>query len=109
MLILRKLDDLWWWCWALVIFDGMTAGIVITHAAVGLPEGSAALAVVGLRSNQRFFAGLYLVGLAKTPPGEPSRNRRELRLPARVRTIRTAVSESHRTRRSRPSTNPVER
>ena len=23
VLVLRKLEDLWWWCWAFVIFDGL--------------------------------------------------------------------------------------
>jgi len=71
VLILRKLDDLWWWCWALVIFDGMTAVIVITHAAVGLPEGSAAWPWWVFGATSALFAGLYLVGLAKTGQEKP--------------------------------------
>jgi hypothetical protein len=71
VLILRKLDDLWWWCWALVIFDGMTAVIVIAHAAVGLPEGSAAWPWWVIGATSAFFAGLYLVGLAKTGQEKP--------------------------------------
>ena len=71
VLILRKLDDLWWWCWALVIFDGMTAVIVITHAAVGLPEGSAAWPWWVFGATSALFAGVYLVGLAKTGQEKP--------------------------------------
>jgi hypothetical protein len=71
VLILRKLDDLWWWCWALVIFDGVTAVIVITHAAVGLPEGSAAWPWWVFGATSASFAGLYLVGLAKTGQEKP--------------------------------------
>jgi len=71
VLILRKLDDLWWWCWALVIFDGMTAVIVITHAAVGLPDGSAAWPWWVFGATSALFAGVYLVGLAKTGQEKP--------------------------------------
>ena len=71
VLILRKLDDLWWWCWALVIFDGMTAVIAITHAAVGLPAGSAAWLWWVFGATSASFTGLYLVGLAKTGQEKP--------------------------------------
>ena len=53
VLILRKLDDLWWWCWAFVIFDGLAAVIVIIHAAVGLPGRIGGVALVGVRSDER--------------------------------------------------------
>lgn len=71
VLILRKLDDLWWWCWAFVIFDGLTAVIVIIHALVGLPEGSAAWPwwVYGVTSA--LFTGLYVAGLARTGQEKP--------------------------------------
>ena len=71
VLILRKLDDLWWWCWAFVIFDGLTAVIVIIHAAVGLPEGSAAWPWWIFGSTSALFTGLYVVGLAKTGQEKP--------------------------------------
>jgi len=71
MLILRKLEDLWWWCWAFVIFDGLSAVVVILHAVVGLPEGSAAWPwwVYGLGSA--VFAALYLSGLARAGQEKP--------------------------------------
>jgi hypothetical protein len=71
VLILRKLEDLWWWCWAFVIFDGLSAVVVILHAVVGLPEGSAAWPwwVYGLGSA--VFAALYLSGLAKAGQEKP--------------------------------------
>jgi hypothetical protein len=71
VLILRKLDDLWWWCWALVIFDGLSAVIVVIHALVGLPEGSATWPwwVYGLTSA--VFTGLYVAGLARTGQEKP--------------------------------------
>jgi hypothetical protein len=71
VLILRKLDDLWWWCWAFVIFDGLTAAIVIIHAAVGLPDGSASWPWWLFGATSAVFTGLYLVGLAKTGQEKP--------------------------------------
>ena len=71
VLILRKLDDLWWWCWAFVIFDGLIAVIVILHATVGLPEGSAAWPWWVFGATSAAFTGLYVAGLAKTGQEKP--------------------------------------
>ena len=53
VLILRKLEDLWWWCWAFVIFDGLTSLIVILHVSTGLPRWIRGVALVGLGSEHR--------------------------------------------------------
>ena len=71
VLILRKLDDLWWWCWAFVIFDGLIAVIVIIHATVGLPEGSAAWPWWVFGATSALFTGLFVVGLAKAGQEKP--------------------------------------
>jgi hypothetical protein len=71
VLILRKLEDLWWWCWAFVIFDGLSAVIVIFHATVGLPEGSAAWPWWVFGATSAVFTGLYVVGLARTGQEKP--------------------------------------
>jgi len=71
VLILRKLDDLWWWCWAFVIFDGLIAVIVIIHAAVGLSEGSAAWPWWVFGATSALFTALFVVGLAKTGQEKP--------------------------------------
>jgi hypothetical protein len=71
VLVLRKLDDLWWWCWAFVIFDGSMAAIVITHATVGLPDGSAAWPWWVFGAISALFTGLFVVGLAKTGQEKP--------------------------------------
>jgi hypothetical protein len=71
VLILRKLDDLWWWCWAFVIFDGLLAVLLIVHVAVGLPDGSAAWPWWMFGATSALFAGLFVVGLAKTGQEKP--------------------------------------
>jgi hypothetical protein len=71
VLILRKLEDLWWWCWAFVIFDGLSAVLVIVHALVGLPEGSAAWPWWVFGGTTALVTGLYVVGLAKTGQEKP--------------------------------------
>jgi hypothetical protein len=71
VLVIRKLDDLWWWCWAFVLFDASVAAIALTHAAVGLPEDSAAWPWLLLGATSAAFAALYLVGLAKAGREQP--------------------------------------
>jgi hypothetical protein len=71
VLVIRKLDDLWWWCWAFVLFDGSVAAIALTHAAVGLPEDAAAWPWWLLGMTSVAFTALYLVGLAKAGREKP--------------------------------------
>jgi hypothetical protein len=71
VLVIRKLDDLWWWCWAFVLFDGSVAVIAISHAAIGLPAGAAAWPWWLFGSTAAVFTALYLVGLAKAGREKP--------------------------------------
>ncbi|MDP9118921.1 MAG: hypothetical protein M3M93_01410 [Actinomycetota bacterium] len=71
VLILRKLDDLWWWVWAFVIFDGLSSVIVIAHASVGVPEGSSGWPWWAYGAISVLFTALYLVGLAKAGQERP--------------------------------------
>jgi hypothetical protein len=71
VLILRKLEDLWWWCWAFVVFDGSVSVISLSHAAVGMPDGSAAWPWWLLGGATGAFTALYLVGLAEAGQEKP--------------------------------------
>ena len=71
ILVIRKLDDLWWWCWAFVLFDGSVTVISLTHAAVGMPEGSAAWPWWLSGATAAVFTALYLVGLARAGGEKP--------------------------------------
>jgi hypothetical protein len=71
VLILRKLDDLWWWVWAFVIFDGLAAVIVLSHAAIGLSEGSSAWPWWLYGATSALFTVLYVIGLAKAGQEKP--------------------------------------
>ena len=71
VLILRKLDELWWWCWAFVAFDGLSALIVILHAVLGLPDGSPAWPWWLYGVGSAAFAGLYLGGIARAGQESP--------------------------------------
>jgi hypothetical protein len=70
VLILRRLEDLWWWCWAFVVFDGSVSVIALSHAAVGLP-GSAEWPWWLLGSTAALFTALYVIGLAKAGQEKP--------------------------------------
>jgi hypothetical protein len=71
VLIIRKLDDLWWWTWAFVLFDGLSALIVILHAVVGLSPGSSAWPWWAYGVGSAAFAVLYVVGLARAGQARP--------------------------------------
>jgi hypothetical protein len=71
VLILRKLDDLWWWCWAFVIFSGLLSVIGIIHVSTGLSDGSAAWPWWLLGATSALFTALYVVGLAKAGQEKP--------------------------------------
>jgi hypothetical protein len=64
VLVIRKLDDLWWWCWAFVLFDGSVSLIALSHAAIGVPDGSASWPWWVFGSLAGAFAAAYLIGLA---------------------------------------------
>jgi hypothetical protein len=70
VLIVRKLDDLWWWSWAIVAFDLLVVVITVLHALAGLPDGSAAwpwwvLAAISAGLTASSLAGLARAGQEK--------------------------------------------
>lgn len=71
VLILRKLDDLWWWCWAFVTLDGISALILVLHAAIGVPSGSEVWPWWVVGATDALFTGLYLGGLARAGQEKP--------------------------------------
>jgi hypothetical protein len=71
VLILRKLDDLWWWTWAIVAFDGLSALIALLHAALGLSPGSSAWPWWLYGVGSAAFAVLYVAGLARAGQEQP--------------------------------------
>lgn len=71
VLIIRKLDEVWWWCWAFVIFDGVSAVVVIVHAAIGVPEGSAVWPWWLYGAVSGLFAAGYVVGVARAGQEKP--------------------------------------
>jgi hypothetical protein len=71
VLIVRKLEDLWWWCWAFVAFDGLTAVIAVLHAVAGVPEGSARWPWWLMGAVSGAFTAAYLGGLARAGQEKP--------------------------------------
>jgi Mg/Co/Ni transporter MgtE len=71
VLIVRKLDDLWWWTWAIVAFDAMVAVILAAHAVVGVPSGSAAWPWWLLAAVSSGFTAAYLAGMARAGQEKP--------------------------------------
>jgi hypothetical protein len=71
VLVAHRIEELWWWSWAVVILEFGAAAVATLHALVGLPAGAAAwpwwlLAGVSLA----LFTGL-LWGLARTGVERP--------------------------------------
>jgi hypothetical protein len=42
VLVLRRIEDLWWWTWTFVILEIFTALVFVLNAIVGLPDGATA-------------------------------------------------------------------
>jgi hypothetical protein len=40
VLIAQRVEELWWWSWVFVIFEGARAAILTLHVIFGLPEGA---------------------------------------------------------------------
>jgi hypothetical protein len=40
VLVIRRIDELWWWAWAYVVVAFGTAAATTLHALVGLPPGA---------------------------------------------------------------------
>jgi hypothetical protein len=71
VLIVRKLEDLWWWTWALIALDGLWAVIAVLHAVVGLPAGSAAWPWWLAGGVSALLTAVYLAGLARAGQEKP--------------------------------------
>ena len=104
----RKLEDLWWWCWAFVIFNGLVSG----SSSCTFPRTARGIRGVALVAWQRAPPpSRRCTSSAWRRPGRRSHSRDPVRgrYVASGRTMTTAVSESHSPRRSRPSTKPADR
>jgi len=71
VLIIRKLDELWWWSWAIVVFDALVAMITVLYPLAGLPEGSAAWPWWTAGGVSAIFAALAVAGLARAGQERP--------------------------------------
>jgi hypothetical protein len=71
VLIVRKLEDLWWWSWAIVLFDGLTAVITVLYALGGLSGASAAWPWWAAGGLSAISAALLLAGMARAGQERP--------------------------------------
>jgi hypothetical protein len=71
VLIVRKIEELWWWTWAMVAFDGIVAIVAVLHAVVGLEDGSAAWPWWVAGCVSAIFAAVYVAGLARAGQEKP--------------------------------------
>ena len=42
VLVVRRIEELWWWSWAFVVVAFGTAAVTTLHALFGIPDGAAA-------------------------------------------------------------------
>ena len=40
VLVGQRVDELYWWCWPFVLFEGARAAILTLHVLFGLPQGA---------------------------------------------------------------------
>ncbi|HZB01742.1 MAG TPA: hypothetical protein VE800_06510 [Actinomycetota bacterium] len=71
VLIVRKLDDLWWWTWSIVVFDLLVAVITVLQPLAGLADGSAAWPWWVAAGVSATLAGLCVAGLARAGQERP--------------------------------------
>jgi hypothetical protein len=65
VLVGHRVQDLWWWCWAFVIFEGAWGLVLTLEAAFGLPPGTGA-GVWWLGAAVAWgFAFAYLWGISR--------------------------------------------
>ena len=65
VLIGHRVQELWWWCWAFVIFEAGWGMILTLEAAFGLPAGSRAAWWWVSAAVAWGFALAYLWGIAR--------------------------------------------
>jgi hypothetical protein len=73
VLVAQRIEDLWWWSWALVVLEGGAAAVKTLHAAFGLPLDAAAWPWWAWALASWAFAFAFLWGIARAgterPPG----------------------------------------
>jgi hypothetical protein len=72
VLVAQRIDELWWWSWAFVIFEFGGAAVGTIHAAFGVPAGAPAWPwwLLAAGSWTLCFAllwGLAVAGAARSP------------------------------------------
>jgi hypothetical protein len=65
ILVVRKLDDIWWWSWSFVLLEIGTLLIAALHLAAGLDPHAQAWPWWALVAATAAFAAGLVVGLAK--------------------------------------------
>ncbi len=71
VLVLRRLEDLWWWTWTFVAAELGLAIVFAFNALLGLPEGAPAWPWWAACAASLGWAGLDVAGLAKTGTERP--------------------------------------
>jgi hypothetical protein len=65
VLVVRRIEDLWWWSWTFVLLEVGTAAVFLVNALLGAADGSPALPWWLLGGVNGAVAALELAGLAK--------------------------------------------
>ena len=72
VLVGHRIEELWWWCWALVILEVGGAAVGSLHLLLGLPEGAAAWPWWLVAGVSWLFAGAFLWGIARAGVEAPT-------------------------------------
>jgi hypothetical protein len=71
VLVLRRIEDLWWWSWTFVFLEAGTAVVFVLNALVGVADGASAWPWWVLGGMNWAVAALGIWALAKTGTETP--------------------------------------
>jgi hypothetical protein len=71
VLVVRRIEDLWWWSWTFVILEVLTALVFVINALVGVADGSPAWPWWLLGGVSGAVAAIGIWALAKTGTERP--------------------------------------
>jgi hypothetical protein len=71
VLVSRRLDDVWWWSWALAVTAVLVTVVTALHALLSVPEGSGSLLWWLFAGINAALGAALLMGMARAGQEKP--------------------------------------